>query len=176
MNKMKITILLLFLVFLGCRKSVDSGAGADPADLLPANDDISGFQKKGSPAIMTDYQSIMDAIDGAAQKFIDYGFIEGVQQLYSNGSIDIDVHILNQGTKQNAEQIFIEFKPSSPEEISSGDGGLPWVLIEHALLTGYSLNYQQGNIYMEIIASEKTTFALNMLKQFYLNIDGKIEF
>ena len=171
-----IILTISLLLFLStCRKSVDSGAGADPADLLPANDDISGFQKKGSPAIMTDYQSIMDAIDGAAQKFIDYGFVEGVQQLYSNGSIDIDVHILNQGSEQNAKQILIEFYPSSPEVISPGEGSLPKVVIEHALLTGYSLYYQQGNIYMEIIASEKTTFALNMLKQFYWNIDGKIE-
>jgi hypothetical protein len=175
MKKIGMITLVILLLSSACRRSVDSEAGSDPVDLLPVNDDISGFQKKGSPAIMTDYQSIMDAIDGAAQKYIDYGFIEGVQQLYSNGSIDIDVHILNQGTEYNAEQIFIEFKPSSPEEISSGEGGLPHVLIEHALLTGYSLFYQQGNIFMEIIASEKTTFALNMLKQFYLNIDGKIE-
>lgn len=174
MKNYQMIILLLLLLSVGCRKSVDAGAGADPADLLPANDDISGFQKKGSPAIMTDYQTIMDAIDGAAQKFIDYGFIEGVQQLYSNGSIDIDVHILNQGSEQNATQILNEFYPSSPEVISSGEG-LPEVIIEHALLTGYSLYYQQNNIYMEIIASEKTTFALNMLKQFYWNIDGKIE-
>ncbi len=167
------TILFYLIVLMGsCRRTVDSSAGADPADLLPIDNDISGFMKKGSAAIMTDYQTLMDAIDGAAQKYIDYGFIEGVQQLYSNGSIDVDVHILNQGNAENAKQVLTEFRPSSPEVLSASD---PQVLIEHALPTGYSLFYQGENIFMEIIASEKTTFALNMLKQFYLNIDGKIE-
>ena len=44
-----VIVLAMLLMFLTvCRKSVDPGAGADPGDLLPVNDDISGFKKKGS--------------------------------------------------------------------------------------------------------------------------------
>lgn len=164
-------ILLLILLTFGCRKSVDSGAGADPTDLLPVNNDISGFTKKGSPAIMTDEQSIFDAIDGAAGKYIDYGFVEGAQQMYSNGSIDIDVQILNQGTEKNARGVFDDFYPSSPEEISSAN---PEVVIEHALLTGYVIYYTRDNIFMQIHTFDKSNYALNMAKQFVWNIDMKI--
>lgn len=164
-------ILLLILLTFGCRKSVDSGAGADPTDLLPVNNDISGFTKKGSPAIMTDEQSIFDAIDGAAGKYIDYGFVEGAQQMYSNGSIDIDVQILNQGTEKNAGGVFDDFYPSSPEEISSAN---PEVVIEHALLTGYVIYYTRDNIFMQIHTFDKSNYALNMAKQFVWNIDMKI--
>jgi hypothetical protein len=158
-------------IVCGCRKSLDPGAGADPADLLPENDDISGFQKKGSAAVMTDYQSIMDAIDGAAEKYIDYGFVEGAQQMFSNGSVDIDVQILNHSSAENAEGIFNEFYPSSPEVLSSGN---PKVVIEHALLTGYTLYYMRDNIFIQIFTFDKSNFSLNMAKQFYLNIDRKI--
>lgn len=164
-------VIFFLLVISSCRRSVDSGAGADPADLLPINNDISGFTKKGSPAIMTDEQSIFDAIDGAAGKYIDYGFIEGAQQMYTNGSIDIDVQILNQGTEKNAKGVFDDFYPSSPEEISSAD---PEVVIEHALLTGYVIYYTRDNIFMQIHTFDKSNYALNMAKQFVWNIDMKI--
>lgn len=164
-------ILLTMLITFGCRKTVGTGAGSDPTDLLPVNDDISGFKKKGSAAIMTDYQTIMDAIDGAAEKYIDYGFVEGAQQMYSNGSIDIDIHIMNHGNYQNAKGIYDYFRPSSPEEISTT---VPEIVIEHALLTGYALYYMRDNIFIEIYTFEKTNFALNMAKQFVWNIDKKI--
>jgi len=169
-------LFTVFFVFIGfslisCRKSVDAGAGADPTDLLPANNDISGFQKKGNPAIMTDEQTIFEAIDGAAGKYIDYGFVEGAQQMYSNGNVDIDVQILNQGSEINARGIFQDFYPSSPEILSSG---VPEVVIEHALLTGYVIYYVRDNIFMQIKTFDKSTYALNMAKQFVWNIDLKI--
>lgn len=166
-----ITILACILIALGCRRSVDSGAGADPTDLLPVNNDISGFTKKGSAAIMKDEQSIFDAIDGAAGKYIDYGFVEGVQQMYTNVSIDIDVQILNQGSQANAEGIFQDFLPSSPEWISNNN---PQAVIEHALLTGYIIYYTRENIFMQIHTFDKSNYALNMAKQFVWNIDMKI--
>lgn len=164
-------ILSLTLLTSGCRKSVDSGSGSDPTDLLPPNNDISGFTKKGSPAIMTDEQSIFDAIDGAAGKYIDYGFVEGAQQMYTNGSIDIDVQILNQGSEANAKGIFQDFLPSSPEWISNNN---PQAVIEHALLTGYVIYYTRENIFMQIHTFDKSNYALNMAKQFVWNIDMKI--
>ena len=164
-------IFLPFLLTFGCRKSLDSGAGSDPTDLLPLNNDISGFTKKGNPAIMTDEQSIFDAIDGAAGKYIDYGFVEGAQQMYTNGSIDIDVQILNQGSTANAEGIFGDFLPSSPEWISNNN---PKAVIEHALLTGYVIYYTRENIFMQIHTFDKSNYALNMAKQFVWNIDMKI--
>ncbi len=162
------TALLLLVV---CRKSVDPGAGADPGDLLPVNDDISGFKKKGSEAIMTDYQTIMDAIDGAAEKYIFYGFVEGVQQMYSNGSVDIDLRIMNHGNAKNAEGIYDDFYPSSPEVLSTAN---PKVVVDHSLLNGYIIYYTRDNIFLEIYTFDKTNFALNMARQFYTNIDGKI--
>ncbi len=163
--------LVLFGVFyLDCRKSVDAGAGSDPSDLLPVKDDISGFQKNGGNAIMTDLQSITAAIDGAAEVYY-RGFIEGTQQMYGNGSIDIDIRIMNYSTVNYAKRVYQEFYPSSPEAISSG---APEVVIEHALLTGYSLYYTKETLFIEIHTFEKSNFALNMAKQFCWNIDKKV--
>ncbi|OGJ89970.1 MAG: hypothetical protein A2268_08285 [Candidatus Raymondbacteria bacterium RifOxyA12_full_50_37] len=157
----------------GCRKSVDPGAGSDPADMLPADNDISGFVKKGSPAVMTDYQTIMDAIDGAAEKYIDYGFVEGVQQLYGNGAVNVDVQIFNHGSTENATGIFQELYPPSAETITQGEG--LEIIVDHSRLLNYSILYRKGRMFMQINTTEKSDFALNMAKQFCYNIDSKIE-
>jgi hypothetical protein len=154
-----------------CQKSADPGAGADPTDLLPADEDISGFKKKGDAAVMTDYQTIMDAIDGAAEKYIDYGFVEGVQQMYSNGNVDIDVQIFNHGSSENAKGIFQEFYPQSAETVMKEN---PEIVIDLSLIGAYTVNYIRNSMYMAIITSEKSDFARNMAMQFTLNVDVKI--
>lgn len=166
-----IFLILSTMLFLSCRVTSGSGGIANPSELLPGNDDISGFQKKGTTAIMTDEQSIFKAIDGAAEQYIKNGFIEGVQQLYTNGSSDIDVRIFNQGTSANAKTTFEQFKPSSGEDISQGEAS---VVIDHSILTGYMIYYTRENIYIELVTYDKSNFALNMAKQFYQNIDKKI--
>ncbi|HUI91848.1 MAG TPA: hypothetical protein VLX68_06320 [Chitinivibrionales bacterium] len=168
----RIAIIALPLIFLSqCRISKDPGAGADPADYLPIDNDISGFVKKGSVSTMTDEQSIYAAIDGAAQTYITYGFQEGVVQLYSNGSIDINVAIFNQGTEQNALDLFNFFYPTSPDLISTKN---PIVVVDLSQATSYTIQYAKQSIFLRISTTEKSDFALNMAKQFYWNIDKKI--
>ena len=164
-------IVTLVLLLAQCRISKSPGAGADPADFLPIDNDISGFVKKGSMSSMTDEQSIYAAIDGAAQRYIDYGFQEGVVQLYSNGSIDINVAIFNQGTEESTQQLFNFFYPTSPELISVKN---PIVVVDLSQATSYTIQYAKQSIFLRISTTEKSDFALNMAKQFYWNIDKKI--
>ncbi len=159
------------IFFAQCRVSKDPGAGADPTDLLPRDNDISGYTQKGSAAVMTDQQSIFNAIDGEAQKYIDYGFQEGVNQLYSNGSIDIDIQIFNQGTQANAQDIYNLFYPPSPQVLADKN---PMVVVDLSLSTGYQVLYTKQSIFMRITTTEKTDIALNTAKQFYYNINNKI--
>ncbi len=141
-------------------------------DILPVDNDISGFLKKGNAAVMTDAKSIYDAIDGAAEKYVELGFVEGVFQKYSNGSSDVDVSVFNQSTNQNAMDVLQEFYPGSPEVLASGQVTM---VVDHGLMTGYSIHYVKGSFYMRIDTREKTDFLLNMAKQFCLNIGAKIE-
>ncbi|MBN1982016.1 MAG: hypothetical protein JW795_10815 [Chitinivibrionales bacterium] len=156
---------------LSCRFTTSSQAGGDCTDLLPADNDISGFLRQGSSAVMTDEKTIFDAIDGAAEKYIEFGFIEGVEQLYSNGSMTVDVRIFNQSTDDNASALLQQFYPSSPEILSTKS---PEVVVEHALTTGYTFYYCHTNLYMELVTNEKSSFAYNMARQFYQNIHRKI--
>jgi hypothetical protein len=166
-----VIVLSLALLLAQCRISKSPGAGADPADFLPIDNDISGFIKKGSLSSMTDEQSIYAAIDGAAQTYITYGFQEGVVQLYSNGSIDINVAIFNQGTDANSQGLFNFFYPTSPELISTKN---PIVVVDLSQATSYTIQYAKQSIFLRITTTEKSDFALNMAKQFYWNINKKI--
>ena len=166
-----VIVLSLALLLAQCRISKSPGAGADPADFLPIDNDISGFIKKGSLSTMTDEQSIYAAIDGAAQTYITYGFQEGVVQLYSNGSIDINVAIFSQGTETNAQGLFNFFYPTSPDLISTKN---PIVVVDLSQATSYTIQYAKQSIFLRITTTEKSDFALNMAKQFYWNINKKI--
>jgi hypothetical protein len=161
----------LSFLSLTCRPTDAAGASADPADLLPLDNDISGFLKKGSTAVMTDQQTIYNAIDGAAQVYIDFNFREGVEQLYSNGSVDVDVQIFNQGDPQDALNLYNNFYPTSPQAISQPDAQ---VVVDNSVATGYKIQYTRQNVFMRINTTVKSDFALNMAKQFYRNIDNKI--
>ncbi len=168
----RIAIIALPLIFLTqCRISKDPGAGADPQDYLPLDNDISGYVKKGSVSLMTDQQSIFNAIDGAAQSYITYGFEEGVVQLYSNGSVDINVEIFNQGTQSYAQSLYNYFMPTSPQILSQNN---PAVVVDLSQATSYTIQYTKQSIFMRITTTEKSDFALDMAKQFYYNIDNKI--
>jgi len=167
-----VLIFFIFTLFLtDCRKSIGAGAVADPGDLLPKKDDISGFKEKGTTAIMNDKNAVAEAIDGAVEKYTGNGFVEGVQQLYSNGSFDVDIHIFNYVTDYNARAVFDDFYPSTPDVLSQG---IVNVVIEQGLNEAFALYYVRENIYMELIVYEKSDFSLNILKLYYLNIDGKI--
>jgi hypothetical protein len=83
----------------------------------------------------------------------------------------VDIHIFNYVTNDNARAVFDDFYPSTPDVISQG---IINAVIEQGLNEAYALYYSRENIYMELIAYEKSDFSLNILKQFYLNIDGKI--
>jgi hypothetical protein len=155
-----------------CRFTSPTGAAADPADMLPLDNDISGFLKKGSTSVMTDQQTIFNAIDGEAQRYIDYGFMEGVNQLYSNSAVDIDVQIFNQGNATNAQDLYTYFASSiSPQPLNAPGAE---AVIDNSLPTGYQILYTRQNIFMRVTTTEKSDFALNMAKQFYRNIDNKI--
>ncbi len=162
---------LLATLLCQCRISKDPGAGADPQDYLPLDNDISGYVKKGSVSLMTDEQSIYAAIDGAAQSYITYGFEEGVVQLYSNGSVDVNVEIFNQGTQANAQGLFNYFMPTSQEILSQSN---PEVVVDLSQATSYTIQYTKQSIFMRITTTEKSDFALDMAEQFYYNIDNKI--
>ena len=138
----RIAIIALPLIFLTqCRISKDPGAGADPQDYLPLDNDISGYVKKGSVSLMTDQQSIFNAIDGAAQSYITYGFEEGVVQLYSNGSVDINVEIFNQGTQPYAQSLYNYFMPTSPQILSQNN---PAVVVDLSQATSYTHSVHQA--------------------------------
>ncbi|MBL8025886.1 MAG: hypothetical protein JNL74_05725 [Fibrobacteres bacterium] len=166
-------LLLILLLLLNCEKSSNPGAAVDPAELLPYDNDISSYTKKGSTSILSDAASIYNAIDGAAEKYIDLGFIEGVFQKYSNSSTDLDVSIFNHGSNENALRVLDEFYPSSPEILlSTEEGGM--MVLDHGLIGRYSLHYVKAGIYTRIDTNEKTDIILSTAKQFCYNIGNKI--
>lgn len=165
-------MVILIIIGLACRLTDETNTIPAPAELLPVSDDISGFAAKGELVVMTDRQEIAEAIDGAVEKYTEHGFVEGAFQFFSNGTIGIDVKIFDYGITENAKKTYLEFYPSTPEVISQGEMD---AVLDHGIITGYTLNYSRKNIFVELNSDKKDAVALNVLKLFLYNIDGKIE-
>lgn len=164
-------IILSMILICSCRLSKDENVIADTESLLPSNGDVSGFNKKGETALMNDYKTLMATVDGAAQKYVDLGFVDGVQQIYSNGEVDIDLHVFNFGTRDDAKKCFDAYYPTSVTVLSKG---IPEAVVDETVKTGYTIYYMRDNIYIEVVIGTKSKFARNMGIQFYLNLDNKI--
>lgn len=113
----------------------------------------------------------MDAVDGAVEKYIEYGFVEGVQQMYGKGDINIDVQIFCHDSPDNAKGIFKEYYPPSAEVISESE---PEVVVDRSSMLNFTLYYVYETTFMRVVTYEKSDFALNTARQFYWNINRKI--
>ncbi len=105
------------LLIIGCseRSTTQTGGTLQPADLLPSSGEISGWDKSSSPGAYgeaDDQTSLYNLIDGAAELYIQYGFVEAVRQLYDGtlggGSAELELFISDQGDPTGAEDLFDE--------------------------------------------------------------------
>jgi len=122
---------------------------------------------------MTDQQSIFNAIDGEAQRYIDYGFIEGVKQTLQQRRRGYSIFSFQtKARNKNAQNLFERFFPTSPELISQKN---PIVVIDHSLSSGYQILYTKPEHFAEDLNNGKIRFRLEHgQNKFYWNIDKKI--
>ena len=108
-----VSIIVLTFVIVNCDESSDKAIR--PIDLLPASGEISGWDKGTGPGDYgeaDDQESLYDLINGAAELYIQYGFVEGVQQRYYGDIGDtpatVDLYIGDHGDKANVAAMFEE--------------------------------------------------------------------
>ncbi|MFH1762032.1 MAG: hypothetical protein ABIA63_13120 [bacterium] len=143
--------------------------------LLPEDNEVSGFTGKGSPDIMTDEGSIFDAINGAANVYIERGFVEGIRKNYSNGSVEIEVRIFNQGKNSNAGSLYdYMVQQEGSGEMVVDEGEQKRIFVSQS---GFQYNFHGycRTVYIGIVTFEKNDFILNIGKQFCFNIFSKID-
>jgi hypothetical protein len=100
-------LLLLFTILVFACSTTENGNST--LNLLPRDNDIQGWiRDKASTEQAFDQQSLYDVIDGGAEEYLRYGFIEGAFATYANGqkSYGVWLEIYKQDTSENAELLF----------------------------------------------------------------------
>lgn len=176
-----ICLLLLGMAILtGCNESNPKDSSTlEPADLLPASGEISGWDKEsGGYGEADDYSSLWDLIDGAADQYIDYGFVEAVQQFY-NGTIGgedatLELFISDQGSAGNAAALFDD-ELVVPPNLTAWDEAGDEAGIDEVPLFQVSIYLRQDRFFVRVTVDKKNddVAALNTAKAFALAVvDG----
>ncbi|MFC1713986.1 DUF6599 family protein [Candidatus Poribacteria bacterium] len=142
-----------------------------PVDLLPDDNDISGWVTLGAYDEANDNDGLYDIINGGAEIFIDEGFVSAVFQIYRGDMGIVHLNIYDQESEINALATY--------ERVSIGIG-MPWngagaeARIDESGLDSYKVEFWQENFYVEIIIEERTEEALNVAKLFASYVSGQI--
>lgn len=153
LNSSRVSSLTLILLF-----SVSALAEESPI--------IEGWKPSSKPAIYN-RQNVWDAINGAADIYLDYGLKELLLQRYKKGDREIEIEVYDQGMGINAFGIFKREKP--PTAASQPIGG------EAALEEPYTCMMYQGSYLVRVKAlagglNEKE--CSEILKSLAMNLKG----
>lgn len=170
-------VLPIFL--LSCAKKTTNGEvePLTPVDLLPVDNEISGWTRDGVPETAEDSQGLWDMINGAGEVHLDYGFVECAYQVYDGevlgNATEIELYVFDQGSPENAELVY--------DDDRSGMG-TPWTddpagteaRIDDSGLWAYVIEFWEERFFVELTIHEKSDEALEILKLFARNVSSKI--
>jgi len=190
MNLGKIFTVKLYWLMCAAALIVAFGCGEDsegpengnntvltPVDLLPDDDDISGWVTVGAAEEANDFDGLFDVINGGAEVFIDNGFVSAAFQIYNEciagvcSTALVHLRIYDQGSEDNARATY--------DKVGTGIG-IPWngagmeARVDESGLASYIVEFWQRNLYVQVIIEEKTDEALNVAKLFASQVSSEI--
>jgi len=84
----------------------------DAVDLVPGDNEISGWTRTGSVDIAENETQLLALINGEGQVFIDNGFVKFVRQRYqgtvSGNQRELELRIIDMNDAENAETVYDE--------------------------------------------------------------------
>jgi hypothetical protein len=180
MNFMKI-ILVSFLIIcsFNCKKDSSTNSVKSIEDYLVKNNEITGWTYSGSGWTANNISELTTYIDGAADIYQKHGFVEAVFQQYqgsvNNNQCNLKITIYNQESKSNAQATYNDNDIGlSGAIIWQGGAGDETHYVRYGGLSQVMTFYRNSYfIYLEINTDSEES--LNILKQFSLNIDGKLK-
>ena len=175
----------IFIVIPGCaEEALDENNSANgvnsmlaSVDLLPGDDEISGWITVGAYDEASDHESLYVLINGGAEIFIDRGFVSAAFQQYTScvtgvcGTTLLTLRIYDQGNEANAIAVYDE-----------GAFGIPWgdagveARIDERGLASYAVEFWQRSFFVQVIIEEKTDEALNVAKLFAIRVSDEIRY
>jgi len=143
--------------------------------LLPADDEIPGWKRAEKILRASKEEDLYRIMNGGATLYIQHGFRSFVTQSYKglNGT-ELEVHIFDQGTPQNSENLYENpfAKPPRIKEIANlGEKAR----IDMTPLFCYGVDFIQKGYFVRVIIQDKTEVGLNVAISFARFISNQIK-
>ncbi len=178
MSYLGIFIFALWLV--QCEKNAaNSDQILSIEDLLVKNNDITGWSYEGARWLANNISELTTYINGGAEIYQRHGFIEAAHQAY-RGKIDnvdrqLKLTIYNQGNESQAMATYEDPDIGLVGALDWNDGaGKEAHYIRYSGLS-QALTFYRNSYFVYLEITYDTEESLNILKQFALNVDGRIK-
>lgn len=174
-----IIIVAAGLLFYGCTKETGNNGALTIEDLLVKNNEITSWTYSGSGWIANNSSELTHHINGGAELYIKYGFIEAASQNYQGTintvSCEIVLTVYNLGTDENVTALFDDPDLGLTSALIWSDNPAGTVA-KYIRYSGLSqvLCFYRDNYLVYLTMSFDTEESLNILKQFGYNVDEKI--
>ena len=142
---------------------------------LPGDDEIPGWKRSEKILRASNQEDLYKIFNGGASLYIQHGFQSFVEQSYKGpNGLELEVYIFNQGTSQNAEDLYENpfAKPSRVKEIANlGEKAR----IDMSPLFCYGVEFVQRGFLVRVIIQDKTDEGLNVATSFAHFVSKRIK-
>jgi hypothetical protein len=172
--------LTLFFISPACKKDTSRNKILSVEDILVKNSEITGWSYSGTSWVANNRSDLTTYIDGGAELYFKYGFVEAAYQKYSgiinNVNCEIQLYVYNLSNSNNTATI-----------LDDPDLGLSGATMWSDNPAGTIAKYVRGNGFsqtmffyrdkylVDITVTTDNQESLSILKQFAKNVDEKIK-
>ncbi len=174
-------VVLLFSIILISSLTCSKKNSTNPeivtiTDLLPQDNEISGWVSTGNTWWATSSSELNQYINGEEPDYTKYGFREGAMQSYSGTVLEnstiMEVRVFDQQSEENAQALFQELATRLVNPLVWSEAG------EEARIERFFLSqkiiFWKSKYFVSLTIDSGLDEALNVLKTFATNMDAKI--
>jgi hypothetical protein len=172
-------MILIFLILLAGSAWADQASARpekllETMNLLPLDDDIPGWKRSEKLLGASNGEELYKIVNGGAALYIQHGFQSFAGQSYKGPKgVDLEVYIFNQGTLQNAQDLYEN--PFAKPGRSKGTPDLgERARIDRTPLFSYGVDFIQKGFFVRVIIQDKTEEGLKVALTFAHHISKRI--
>ena len=174
----KIVILLIAIVCVAAcsKKEATSPEVVTITDLLPRDNEISGWTRTGNSWWATSSSGLNQFINGEEPDYTRHGFVEGAMQTYEGTVLGnpatVEVRVFDQQSAENASALFTELAARLVNPINWTGAG------EDARIERFAISqkiiFWKSKYFVSLTIDSGLDEALDVLRTFANNVDTKI--
>jgi hypothetical protein len=160
-------MLITALLISGCGGESESTGGSVSADFLPDKIEATGFERSSEVETYVG-ESLFEYINGGAEVYHQYGFVDVVTAYYTQDQTEIVVDVYRFEDSDNAYGLFSSLRPLDPTVVDYGIEGFT---------SGTTVDFVKGSYLVRLVgyddSPETSAALLSMAREFDDLVPGK---